>query len=154
MNNYENAMFRSSEEVLHVLGSILGCLQRGRSSLIVPRKRTIDDLMKSRNMVCLFTAEDFSLCTYDTEIHLTTVMVVLCHISCCFPLPENFISKSSWGLGDQLLHTESQTRFCSVPAKQCSWYHEVWLSSGRMLRSMAQRGVGTFHCSSAALSAT
>lgn len=53
MNNYENAMFRSSEEVLHVLGSILGCLQRGRSSLIVPRKRTIDDLMKSRNMVCL-----------------------------------------------------------------------------------------------------
>jgi len=44
-------MFRSSEEVLHVLSSILGCLQRGRSSLVVPRKRTIDDLMKSRNMV-------------------------------------------------------------------------------------------------------
>lgn len=43
--------FRSSEEVLHLLGDILGCLQRGRTSLIVPRKRTIDDLMKSRNMV-------------------------------------------------------------------------------------------------------
>lgn len=45
--------FRSSEEVLHLLGDILGCLQRGRTSLIVPRKRTIDDLMKSRNMVFL-----------------------------------------------------------------------------------------------------
>lgn len=48
-------MFRSSEEVLHVLSSILGCLQRGRSSLVVPRKRTIDDLMKSRNMVRFFS---------------------------------------------------------------------------------------------------
>jgi len=49
--------------VLHVLGSILGCLQRGRSSLIVPRKRTIDDLMKSRNMVCFLKVEDcFLVC--------------------------------------------------------------------------------------------
>lgn len=46
-------MFRSSEEVLYVLGNILGSLQRGRTSLIVPRKRTIDDLMKSRNMKSL-----------------------------------------------------------------------------------------------------
>lgn len=41
---------RTSDEVLHVLSNILGCLQRGRTSLIVPRKRAIDDLMKSRNM--------------------------------------------------------------------------------------------------------
>lgn len=44
--------FSSSEEVLHILRNLLGCLQRGRTSLIVPRKRTIDDLIKSRNMVC------------------------------------------------------------------------------------------------------
>mgnify|MGYP002715731398 CR=1 FL=1 len=44
--------FNSSEEVLHVLGKVLSALQRGRTSLIIPRKKTIDDLMKSRNMVC------------------------------------------------------------------------------------------------------
>lgn len=43
--------YSSSEEVLHILRNLLGCLQRGRTSLIVPRKRTIDDLIKSRNMV-------------------------------------------------------------------------------------------------------
>lgn len=42
---------RSSDEVLHILGNILGSLQRGRTSLIVPRKKTMDDLIKSRNMV-------------------------------------------------------------------------------------------------------
>lgn len=45
---------RSSDEVLHILGNILGSLQRGRTSLIVPRKKTMDELMKSRNMVCNF----------------------------------------------------------------------------------------------------
>lgn len=49
----EGYEFKSSEEVLHTLDNILNCLQRGRSSLIVPRKRTIDDLMKSRNMKSL-----------------------------------------------------------------------------------------------------
>ncbi|XP_069703761.1 protein rogdi isoform X1 [Periplaneta americana] len=58
--------FKSSEEVLHVLGSILGCLQRGRTSLIVPRKRTIDDLMKSRNMKSLAPClpEDLAISFY------------------------------------------------------------------------------------------
>jgi len=59
-------MFRSSEEVLHVLSSILGCLQRGRSSLVVPRKRTIDDLMKSRNMVHIFWCIALS-CVHGTK---------------------------------------------------------------------------------------
>lgn len=44
-------LFKTSDEVMHVLGNILGCLQRSRTSLIVPRKKTIDDLIKSRNMV-------------------------------------------------------------------------------------------------------
>lgn len=48
-----NYQFKSSEEVLHILDNILNCLQRGRTSLIVPKKRTIDDLMKSRNMKSL-----------------------------------------------------------------------------------------------------
>ncbi|GLV34399.1 rogdi [Carabus blaptoides fortunei] len=49
----KNYKFRTSEEVMHVLGNILGCLQRGRTSLIVPRKRAIDDLIRSRNMKSL-----------------------------------------------------------------------------------------------------
>lgn len=62
----EDYIFKSSEEILHTLGNILGCLQRGRTSLIVPRKRTIDDLMKSRNMKCLVPTlpEDLALSFY------------------------------------------------------------------------------------------
>lgn len=45
--------FRTSDEVIHVLGNILGALQRGRTSLVIPRKKPIDELMKSRNMKCL-----------------------------------------------------------------------------------------------------
>lgn len=48
-------LFKTSDEVMHVLGNILGCLQRSRTSLIVPRKKTIDDLIKSRNMVHIIT---------------------------------------------------------------------------------------------------
>ncbi len=48
-----NFNFRSSAEVLHTLNNILGALQRGRSSLVVPRKKPIDELMKSRNMKSL-----------------------------------------------------------------------------------------------------
>lgn len=43
--------YRSSDEVLHILGNILGALQRGRTSLVIPKKKPIDELMKSRNMV-------------------------------------------------------------------------------------------------------
>lgn len=62
----KNYNFRSSEEVLHVLGNILGCLQRGRTSLILPRKRTVVDLMKSRNMRNLVPnlPEDLALSFY------------------------------------------------------------------------------------------
>ncbi len=44
-------VYSSSEEVLHILGKILSCLQRGRTCLIVPRKRTMDEIIKSGNMV-------------------------------------------------------------------------------------------------------
>jgi len=45
--------FKSSDEVIHILSNILGALQRGRTSLVVPRKKPIDELMKSRNMKSL-----------------------------------------------------------------------------------------------------
>ncbi|XP_050436664.1 protein rogdi isoform X2 [Adelges cooleyi] len=61
----KETIFNSSEEVLHILRKLLGCLQRGRTSLIVPRKRTIDDLIKSRNM-CLtpILPEDLAISFY------------------------------------------------------------------------------------------
>lgn len=45
--------FKSSDEVLHILGNILAALQRGRTSLVIPKKKPIDELMKSRNMKSL-----------------------------------------------------------------------------------------------------
>ncbi|XP_017772740.1 PREDICTED: protein rogdi [Nicrophorus vespilloides] len=62
----KNYKFKSSDEVLHILGNILGSLQRGRTSLIVPRKKAIDDLIKSRNMKSLSPnlAEDLAISFY------------------------------------------------------------------------------------------
>lgn len=58
--------FKSSDEVLHILGNILDSLQRGRTSLIVPRKKTMDDLQKSRNMKSLSPplSEDLAISFY------------------------------------------------------------------------------------------
>lgn len=47
-------LHRSSDEVLHILGNILAALQRGRTSLVIPKKKPIDELMKSRNMVNIY----------------------------------------------------------------------------------------------------
>lgn len=46
--------FKTSDEVMHILGNILGCLQRSRTSLIVPRKKDLEELTKSHNMVSLY----------------------------------------------------------------------------------------------------
>ncbi|XP_036319633.1 protein rogdi-like [Rhagoletis pomonella] len=43
--------FKSREEVLQIIGELIGALQRGRTSLIIPKKKAIDELMKGRNMV-------------------------------------------------------------------------------------------------------
>lgn len=45
--------FKSSDELMHILKLILNALQRGRTALVVPRKKPIDELMKSRNMKSL-----------------------------------------------------------------------------------------------------
>ncbi|XP_064461093.1 protein rogdi-like isoform X1 [Ornithodoros turicata] len=45
--------FQSAEEVTQMMNTVMGCLQRGRACLIIPKKRTIDEIMKSRNMKSL-----------------------------------------------------------------------------------------------------
>ncbi|CAN7985444.1 unnamed protein product [Ixodes hexagonus] len=45
--------FRSAEEVTQLMTTIMGCLQRGRASLIIPKKRTIEEILGSRNMKSL-----------------------------------------------------------------------------------------------------
>lgn len=45
--------FKTSDEVMHILSNILGALQRGRTSLVIPKKKSIDELMKGRNMKSL-----------------------------------------------------------------------------------------------------
>ncbi|XP_029848679.1 protein rogdi isoform X1 [Ixodes scapularis] len=42
--------FKSAEEVTQLMTTIMGCLQRGRASLIIPKKRTIEEILGSRNM--------------------------------------------------------------------------------------------------------
>ncbi|KAG0713123.1 Protein rogdi [Chionoecetes opilio] len=44
------ASLRTSSETLNVLSQLIKLLQKGRSSLLIPRKKTIDDLLSSRNM--------------------------------------------------------------------------------------------------------
>lgn len=43
--------FRSSDEVLHIITNILDAVQRARISLVIPKKKPIQELIKSRNMV-------------------------------------------------------------------------------------------------------
>lgn len=42
--------FRSSEEVLQLINDVMNCLQKSRSSLLIPKKRTIEELQHSQNM--------------------------------------------------------------------------------------------------------
>ncbi|KAL9903275.1 protein rogdi isoform X2 [Glossina fuscipes] len=58
--------FKTSDEVLHVIGNILEALQRGRLSLIIPKKKPIDELIKGRNMKCLAPnlSEDLAVSFY------------------------------------------------------------------------------------------
>ncbi|XP_050310120.1 protein rogdi [Anthonomus grandis grandis] len=77
----KNYKFKSSDEVLHILGNILGSLQRGRTSLIVPRKKTMDDLIKSRNMKSLSPnlSEDLAISFYIQSHKLIFAIYQLVH---------------------------------------------------------------------------
>ncbi|XP_014677441.1 PREDICTED: protein rogdi-like [Priapulus caudatus] len=44
-------VFSSGAEVVQLMAEIMGCLIRGRSGLVMPKKKTIEELMHSPNMV-------------------------------------------------------------------------------------------------------
>ncbi|XP_063974360.1 protein rogdi isoform X2 [Diachasmimorpha longicaudata] len=90
--------FKTSDEVMHILGNILGCLQRSRTSLIVPKKKAIDDLIKSRNMKSLNPnlAENLAISFYIQSYKLVLAVYQL---------------ESTHGS----LKYESQQAECSVP---------------------------------------
>ncbi|XP_013115166.1 protein rogdi isoform X2 [Stomoxys calcitrans] len=58
--------FKTSDEVMHVVGNILEALQRGRLSLVIPKKKPIDELIKGRNMKSLAPnlSEDIAVSFY------------------------------------------------------------------------------------------
>jgi len=49
----DDHQFQSAAEVLHFLNIIMSALQRGRTALVVPKKRTLEDLMNSKNVKSL-----------------------------------------------------------------------------------------------------
>ncbi|XP_013774281.1 protein rogdi-like isoform X1 [Limulus polyphemus] len=52
-NQQNKYNFRSAEEVTEMVNKLMSCLQRGRACLIIPKRKTIDELQKSRNMKSL-----------------------------------------------------------------------------------------------------
>lgn len=58
--------FKTSDEVMNVVGNILEALQRARTSLVIPKKKPIADLIKSRNMKSLAPnlSEDLAVSFY------------------------------------------------------------------------------------------
>ena len=49
----EEHKFASSAEVSHFLSQVMGALQRARQALVVPKKRTLEDLVNSKNVKSL-----------------------------------------------------------------------------------------------------
>lgn len=62
-NRYD---FRSADEVLGLIENVMNCLQKSRSSLLIPRKRTIEELQHSQNMQSIRPALplDYSISFY------------------------------------------------------------------------------------------
>jgi len=52
----EDHVFTSAEEVNNLLGEVMGSLLRSRTSLVVPKKRTLEDLVSSKNVKALVPA--------------------------------------------------------------------------------------------------
>jgi len=53
LDNLDDGQVKSAEEAMHALQQIISYLHKGRNALIIPKKRTIDDLVSSRNMKSL-----------------------------------------------------------------------------------------------------
>lgn len=62
-NRYD---FKSSEEVLQLINDVMNSLQKSRSSLLIPKKRTIEELQHSQNIQSIRPALplDFSISFY------------------------------------------------------------------------------------------
>lgn len=58
--------FKNSDEVLQVINNVMNSLQKSRSSLLIPKKRTIEELQHSQNMQSIRPALplDFSISFY------------------------------------------------------------------------------------------
>lgn len=58
--------FDTAEEVLHMVDNVMNCLQKSRSSLLIPKKRVIEELQHSRNMQSIRPALplDYSISFY------------------------------------------------------------------------------------------
>lgn len=58
--------FQTSEEVLQIIGDVMNCLQKSRSSLLIPRKLVVEELQHSQNMQSIRPALpiDFSISFY------------------------------------------------------------------------------------------
>lgn len=58
--------FQSAEEVLQLINDVMNCLQKGRSSILIPKKSLIEELQHSQNMQSISPALplDFSISFY------------------------------------------------------------------------------------------
>ncbi|XP_046912071.1 uncharacterized protein LOC124493062 [Dermatophagoides farinae] len=52
-DNIKKFDFKTAEEVIELINNIMVCLDRGRKSLVVPKKRSIEELQRSSNMKSL-----------------------------------------------------------------------------------------------------
>ena len=43
--------FKNVDEIIYVLTNLIGCLQRSRSAIVNPKKRTLEELQKNKNVV-------------------------------------------------------------------------------------------------------
>ncbi|GBP24488.1 Protein rogdi [Eumeta japonica] len=91
-------IFRSSDEVLHIIQCLIGSLQRARTALVLPKKKAIDELMNSRNMKALSPnlPEDLAISFYIqshklifvtyqlTSVH-GTMRIDSCQADCAVP---------------------------------------------------------------------
>lgn len=130
---------RSSDEVLHILSNILGALQRGRTSLVIPKKKPIDELMKSRNMVRNAGINDTLTNSNSQKWHWTIAFIAL------FPVPEIVITKFTRWFSHQFLFTKSQAYIRRLSADKHPRYDEIWFVPSWMLGAVAQWGVGIVH---------
>lgn len=83
----DNYDFKSAEEVLQLINDVMNCLQKSRSSLLIPKKRTIEELQHSQNMRSIRPALplDFSISFYVEAHNLVCSVYQLSHGSSSGP---------------------------------------------------------------------